>query len=294
MTSRVSRYLAIPILLSCISCNVSKQEPFSFVQLCDPQLGMGGYQHDTATFKQAVRQINELDCDFVVICGDLVHHAGDSTYADFLRISEGFKMPCHVAPGNHDLGNTPDDTTLRYYRKTIGEDYYSFRNKGVTFIVTNTQLWKADIGGESENHDRWFKESILREGRNGTPVIVIGHYPLYLEDPDEEEEYFNFPVSKRHELLKLFVQNNVRAYLSGHTHRRVINSYENILLVSGETTSKNFDGRPMGFRLWEVSPDTLKQQFVPLTQSKGSKDITEFGQAGASHLTEPAEITGGT
>jgi len=278
------------LLLACISCNVGKQKPFSFVQLCDPQLGMGGYGHDTATFKQAVRQINELDCDFVVICGDLVHHAGDSTYGDFLRIIEGFKMPCHVAPGNHDVGNTPDDTTLRYYRKTIGEDYYSFRNKGVTFMVTNTQLWKADIGGESENHDLWFKESLVREGRKGTPVIVIGHYPLFLEHPDEEEEYFNLPVGKRQELLQLFLQNNVKAYLSGHTHRTVVNNYENILLVSGETTSKNFDGRPAGFRLWEVFPDSLVQHFVPLLQSIEYQGKTEYGQASASILAGSIKI----
>ena len=58
---------------------------------------------------------------------------------------KGFKMPCYTAPGNHDVGNIPNDTSLKYYRKTIGKDYYKFKNKGYSFIVTNTQLWKVNV-----------------------------------------------------------------------------------------------------------------------------------------------------
>jgi hypothetical protein len=44
-----------------------------------------------------------------------------------------------------------------------------------------------------------------------------------------------------------------------------VNEYEGIQLVNGETTSKNFDQRPMGFRWWDVSSDaTLKHRFVEL------------------------------
>ncbi len=70
-------------------------------------------------------------------------------------------------------------------------------------------------------------------------------------------------------MLELFVDNNVQAYLSGHKHETIINNYQNIQLVTGETTSKNFDKRPFGFRLWEVSPDTIIHQFVAL-QSENS------------------------
>ncbi|MCA1747670.1 MAG: hypothetical protein LC655_08230, partial [Bacteroidales bacterium] len=68
-------------------------ESFSFVQLCDPQLGMGGYEHDKATFKQAVKQINALDVDFVAICGDFVHHSSDSSFADYIEIRDGLNKP---------------------------------------------------------------------------------------------------------------------------------------------------------------------------------------------------------
>lgn len=237
---------------------------FSFIQMCDPQLGMGVYEKDVSRFKQAVKQINELDVDFVVICGDLVHHASDSSFADFLSINSGFEMPSYLVPGNHDIGKIPNDSTLEYYRKRIGKDYYEFEHKGYAFIVTNSLLWKADVGDESIQHDIWFEKTISDGAKHNKPKIVIGHFPLYIDDLSEETNYFNFSLEKRKELLKLFIENNVEAYLSGHKHELVINNYKGIQLVSGETTSENFDKRPFGFRLWEIDGDSLRHSFIEL------------------------------
>ncbi len=268
MILRLNKYaILISLLVLNISCTKREQKPFSFVQLCDTQLGMGGYEHDLKTFKQAVKQINELGPDFVVICGDLVNEATDSSYSDFKNVMKGFKIPCYVASGNHDVGNIPNDTTLSYYRKNIRNDYYEFQHKNYSFIVTNTQLWKVDVDNESEKHHNWFKETLKIQNSKQYPIFVIGHYPLYNEFHGEEEHYYNLPVVKRKEILELFKKNNVIAYLSGHTHKLVINNYENIQLVSGETTSKNFDSRPLGCRLWQVSSDTIKHHFVSLQPS---------------------------
>jgi len=260
----MSKFIIISLLLFLISCTEKKQESFSFVQLCDTQLGFGGYEHDLKSFKMAAKQINTLSPDFVVICGDLVNDRDDSSFADFKEIIEGFNMPCYTAPGNHDVGKVPNDTTLNYYRKIIGKDYYKFQHKGCSFIVVNTQLWKIDLESESEKHDNWFKETLKNENLNDNPVFVIGHYPLYVEALEEEETYHNLPLIKRKEILNLFKRSNVVAYLTGHTHKTIINNYENIQLISGGTTSKNLDKTPLGFRLWEVSLDTTKHYFVSL------------------------------
>lgn len=252
------------LFLGLFSCTEKELKPFSFVQMCDTQLGLGGYEQDMQAFNLAVEQINILDPDFVIICGDLVDIPNDSSFSDFIMIMKSFNMPYYSAPGNHDVGDIPNDTTLSYYRNIIGNDYYEFQHKGYAFIVTNTQLWKVAVENESEKHDNWFKETLFAKSGKNNPVIVIGHYPLYIENPTEEGEYFDFFPVKRAEILELFTQNNVIAYLSGHTHKLIINNYENIQLVSGETTSLNFDKRLLGFRLWEVSSDTVKHQFIPL------------------------------
>lgn len=70
MTVKFFTYLFFIVLIFNTSCAKKTQEDFTFVQLCDTQLGIGGYEHDIKTFKQAVKQINKLNPDFVVICGE--------------------------------------------------------------------------------------------------------------------------------------------------------------------------------------------------------------------------------
>lgn len=237
---------------------------FSFVQMCDTQLGMGGYEHDVKSFTLAVEQINALKPDFVLICGDLVNTASDAkSWADFKRIKSGFNIPCHCAAGNHDVENKPTEKSLKLYRETIGPDYYNFDHKGFTFVVANTQLWKAPLAGESEKHDEWFRETLVAAKAKGRPVVVVAHYPLFVKEPEEEENYSNLPPAKRREILELCESNGVVAFLSGHTHRLVTNEHKGIQMVNGETTSRNTDGRPMGFRWWDVAADMgMQHRFV--------------------------------
>jgi len=243
----------------------AEQEPFSFVQMCDTQLGMGGYEHDVATFKAAVKKINAMKPDFVVICGDLVHNSNDKSFADFNSIRAGFKLPCYCAAGNHDVTNNPTPESLRRYREKIGKDYYSVEHKGYTFVVANTQLWKAPLEGESDKHDTWFKETLASAKAKASPVVIVVHFPLFVKQPDEKDSYYNLPMAKRKEILTLCETNGVVAFLAGHTHKQITNEYKGIQLVNGETTSKNFDKRPMGFRFWNVSKDRkLVHRFVEL------------------------------
>mgnify|MGYP001811840358 CR=1 FL=1 len=240
---------------------------FTFVQLCDPQLGMGGYEHDVASFERAVDRINRLGPDFVVLCGDTVHDADASSFADFKRIKGGLEVPCHVVPGNHDVGNEPSPESLQNYREVIGRDYDAIEHEGVVFVLVNTQLWKSPVDGESERQDAWLEATLEAAAEEGSPIFVVGHYPLFLESPDEEEEYMNLPAAKRRELLDLFERCGVVAVLGGHTHRLVVNDYRGMQLVNGETTSKNFDERPFGFRLWHVEGrGAYRHEFIALDE----------------------------
>ncbi len=262
----------IPLLFSLVTAvsvfaaqASTEKLPFSFIQMCDTQLGMGGYEHDVLTFNLAVKQINEMEVDFVVICGDLVHNANDKSFADFNQIKAKFTLPCYCASGNHDVGNEPTAKSLANYREKIGEDYYSVEHKGYTVVIANTQLWKAPLAGESEKHDAWFKKTLTDAKAKDSPVFVVVHYPLFLKDIDEKDAYFNLPIEKRKEIFALCKENGVVGFLAGHTHKQISNELDGILLVNGETTSKNFDKRPMGFRLWNVGrKGELQHEFVKL------------------------------
>jgi len=245
------------VLLLCISsllCAGELESPvdFSFVQICDTQLGFGGYAHDVDMFMQAVAQINEIDPDFVIICGDLVNHVNKTSVTNFLEIKSALKVPSYCVSGNHDVGNEPTDETLKKYRELFGKDYYSFSFKDYEFVIVNTQVWKFPHKTETAKQDIWLAQTLAQAKAKKHPVVIAGHYPLYLSAPQEENGYYNLPKETRLSLLELFSKSGVVAVLGGHTHKFIENEYKGIKLVNGETTSKNFDGSEMGFRLWKV------------------------------------------
>jgi serine/threonine-protein phosphatase CPPED1 len=239
--------------------------PFTFVQVCDPQIGFTDYQQDLKRFEQAVSQINTLKPDFVVICGDLVNAANQKSFDDFNKAKSKLKTPCYCAPGNHDIGNEPTLETLRAYRASEGRDYFSFKSLGSTFVILNTQLWRSPLPGETEKQDLWLDQALAQAEKKGRPVFVVQHYPPFVETPDEPDAYFNIPTAKRRELLAAFERSGVRAVLAGHTHTTAARSFGSIQIVTSESTSRNFDKRPLGFRVWHVDRSgAFRHEFVPL------------------------------
>ena len=135
-------------------------------------------------------------------------------------------------------------------------------------MITNTQLWKAPLKGESQKHDAWVTQTLQGAKKKNSPVFIASHHPLFLKASDEKDEYFNLPLAKRKEILSLYKQSGVVAVLGGHTHKTIINNYQGIQLVNGEATSRHFDKRPLGFRLWHVaSPASITHEFVPIKEA---------------------------
>ncbi len=249
---------------------------FTFAQLCDTQFGMGGYEEDLARFSRAVELINASGADFAVVCGDLVNRADKDSFADFNRIKAGLNVPCYAAPGNHDVGGPPTAKTLQFYRETIDKDYFSFTHKGYTFVIVNTQLWKDEVEGESDKHDQWFNTTLKIAAEKGSPVFVVGHMPVYVKDLGEKDAYYNLPLGMRAGLIERLHAHGVVAFLAGHTHKTIIKEHEGIQMVNGETTSKNFDKRPFGFRLWHVSGSRpFRHEFVPLQKDQTRQPTTK-------------------
>src|SRR6185295_17921209 len=97
--------IAIAWLASGIVCAA---EPFSFLQMSDPQFGMytenKSFEHETANFEFAVAAANRLHPKFVVITGDLINQAGNAQQAaEYQRIAARLdqSIKLYSIPGNH-------------------------------------------------------------------------------------------------------------------------------------------------------------------------------------------------
>lgn len=278
-------------------------KPFAFVQLCDPQIAKKSLRTDTENLIQAARQIQALEPRpaFVLICGDLVDVHSTATQAALDQGLAAFEIPVHVVPGNHDVIAPVRASSLKFFRKRHGSDTFSFVHEGVRFVGVNNQFWFPQVRArdgallgeatpamieEGRLHDDWLETQLREAKQMGQPSFVMGHYPLFLETP-EDKVYFrglmrNTPLPKRKSVLELFRKTGVVAYLSGHVHANYVTEADGIVHVSSARPGiniqkgRNQDGSPLvdppGFRLWSVTPNAdgvaFEHQYLPLQPSR--------------------------
>ncbi|MDD4816831.1 MAG: metallophosphoesterase [Victivallaceae bacterium] len=247
-------------------CAASPDPQLTFVQMTDSQFGFYDYEAELNRYRQAVELINadgeNAAPNFMIMCGDMVNVPNEKNNADFVKASEALDIPYYLVPGNHDYNAKREIIDL--YHKSFGRDYYTFDRGRYRIIVTNTNLWKSPQA-ETAEFDRWFSEALQNAKDDGKLIIVAGHCPIFLKTADEpDDQYYNLPRAKRAEILKLFKDYSVVAYLGGHSHTRIDNTWEGIRFLHPENTCTNFDNRPFGYRLIFVQGRTVYDSFVPL------------------------------
>ena len=195
----------------------------------------------------------------------MVNDIEDETIFTFQHVIAYIKAPVLLTPGNNDL---PTVTTagLQHYRDYFGRDFRVVECKGRCIISANSQLWWKEAPQEEVSFHDYLLLKTLRIAKNKEqPVVMVTHIPPFISSVDENDGYFNLPKTKRKEILTLCKENDVFLWLAGHTHTTSRRNYGPITLLNSETTSRNLDDRPLGFRLLTIFPDnSFDWEFIPL------------------------------
>ena len=255
------RRLGMAFALAWLGCTtLCAASEFTFVQVCDTQLGRGGYDHDKEELRRTVLLANCMvpAPEFVVFCGDLRDTAKSGQgYQDFKALANDLKMPYYCALGNNDAGDVPAPASLQEFRTEIGPDYFTFDHMGFTFIVVDTQIWKSPLAGETDQQNTWLHAQLQAVRQQGSPAFVIGHYPFFVASIGETESHSNLPEALRQPWLDEFASSGVVAYLAGHLHLNITQQYAGMQLVTSASTCQNLGlgplaAPPLGFRVWHV------------------------------------------
>jgi 3',5'-cyclic AMP phosphodiesterase CpdA len=264
-------------------------EPFFFIQLSDPQLGMftenQDFAQDAANFEFAVAAVNRLRPAFVVITGDLVHKPGDADQiAAYRRIVSKIdrSIPVHNVAGNHDVENVPTPASLADYKKTFGPDRYSFRHRGLAGIVLNSSIIHSPerTPDQLAEQHRWLRAELVKaRAERARHIVVFQHHPWFIKSAAEADRYFNIPLARRASYLALFREFGVRYLFCGHYHRNAEardGQIENI--TSGPVGKPLGDGRS-GIRVAIVRDDEIEHRYY------------EFGELPVRVDLEPVAAT---
>ncbi|MGB3585141.1 MAG: metallophosphoesterase [Tunicatimonas sp.] len=212
------------------------------VQYCDcPPTEVRFYRKSTDKLEECLTMLNKQDLAFTLDVGDLI----DRDYPSFEIILQEYqqaKAQIYRTLGNHDYSVEPE--WLADVPKRIGlpaSGYYDFVHDNWRFIVLNgtevstyahppgseafqqaeklmeelekegkswAKPWNA---GVSNQQLRWLEQRLKKARRANQKVIVMGHYPLYPEDPHN--------LWNAEEVITALEQSgNVMAYFNGHNH----------------------------------------------------------------------------
>ena len=258
-------------------------EPFFFIQLSDPQLGMftenKDFVQDAANFEFAVTAVNRLKPAFVVITGDLVHKPGDSAQiTEYKRIAATIDPAIRVyhVSGNHDVQNVPTPASLAAYEKAHGPDRYAFREGSVTGIVLNSSLIHSpqEAPAQLAEQEKWLRAELTKARDAGTRHLVIfQHHPWFLASASEADQYFNIPLARRAPYLALFREFGVRYLFCGHYHRNAEGRDGSLENITSGPVGKPLGGAKSGLRVAIVRDDRIDHRYYELGELPTKIDL---------------------
>lgn len=128
---------------------------FCFIHASDTQFGLidswngvpleeQNWEKEIVLTRKAIAAANKLSPKprFFVVCGDLVNafpweKFNDPQVTDFKKIFNELdpNIPLICVCGNHDVGDSPTQTSLQKYRSNFGDDFYSFWVGGKLFYI---------------------------------------------------------------------------------------------------------------------------------------------------------------
>lgn len=243
------------------------KQGFCYFVMADPQLFWGSKE----SWDKAIGCANRLKPDFVIVCGDLVNHAGNEEEAK-AYLDGAAKLdkaiPLYHVCGNHDYDVSRPES-LGWYQARFGHPWYRFTHKNSLFVVFESTMVK--YGSEDQPQYQWqmqWLEQTLAaaKDRNYDHITVYTHYPLALRKADEEDEYFNLPKDRRMKLLELFHKHDVKAVFSGHLHHNAYVKDGDLELITTSSSGIALEQMgqpkdPLGFRIVKMYPDRIEHKY---------------------------------
>lgn len=299
---------------------------FKFAVITDSHIRLpnateeGGYASNRLSIERAkyvVHCVNELQPNFVIHLGDLVHPISalsnhEEAVKEAQEIFSGIESDLYVLPGNHDIGDKPnawlpapivEKNSHKIFLKYWGPLYQSFSFQDCRFICLDSPVLNSGMEREQEQ-SLWLKKELQIAKEKGQRIFVFMHYPLFICDPEEPTHYDNVDDPARTRLLQLFKQYEVEVVFSGHVHNVFLGVFESTKFYC--TPSMAFV-RPEYSELATIGPgdefgrnDTAKLGFYLVKVYANSHKILPIRTYGAGNYEagmpkiETYQITGET
>lgn len=237
-------------------------KPFGFVHVSDTHLGYAQYnlevrrQDFANVFKEVVDKTLELKPDFMIIAGDLFHHARPSNVTletaitNFRRLEEA-GIPVLAVDGGHDAEPNMITGTILNPLDSAGLIYYLPRHKDACWRNANCYVYGVPNFRTRRRTDEQLPLFLEKKKPSPDPSLFnIFVFHMALELPSITPSYIEAEASPE------LIPEGFNYFAGGHVHKPSSGKFKRGLLVySGCTETVNYDDAeiPKGFYHVEVN-----------------------------------------
>ena len=208
----------------------------SFVQISDSHIGFkkDANPEVTGTLTRAVAAINALpkQPDFVIHTGDITHLSKPAEFDTAKQILGTLRAPLMTIPGEHDLiGEGAAIYASMFGHRDASDGWYSFDRGGAHFVALVNVFNFETVGKLGAKQIAWLEKD-LASVKSSTPLVVLGHVPLYALYPA-----WGWTTEDGAQALAMLARFSSVTVLNGHIHQVVTHSEGNIRFATAAATA---------------------------------------------------------
>ena len=192
------------------------------VQLSDLHVGS---QFQPEVFETAVKEINELNPDVIVITGDLTNEGLRKEYEQCKTLLAKFDTKKIISiSGNHDYRNTGYLLFKKYFPfETITE-----LDDDVVLVTVGTSRPDRNEGEVGYRQNLWL-ERTMKKYKDKIKIVAMHHHLVAIPDTGSDQ----LTVVDAGDVLRTILDTGVDLVLCGHKHRPWIWNFGKLMVVNG-------------------------------------------------------------
>lgn len=148
---------------------------------------------------------------------------------------------------------------------------------GVFFIVINSQYFKdsSEVKEIADKQEKWLEEQLqLAKKVNAKHTVLFQHIPWFLNNPDEENDYFNLGIDVRKVMLKKIQDAGIKYIFAGHYHRNAGGFYNDVEMVTTSAIGLQINNdKDSGLRIVRVMEDKIHHEYYELDKIPSKVDL---------------------
>lgn len=193
---------------------------------------------DEEIFLSAVKEINDLNPDMIILTGDITNDGYYREFEQATKYLDMFDAPLFAVPGNHDSRNLGYQT----FEELIGEKSWKLTmDDDFTVIGLDSSSPDQDTGHIGRPQHMWLEhqldECAIKEQFS---IVALHHHIVSIPQTGRERNV----LSDAGDILKTLTTHEVDLVLSGHKHvPNIWKLNETIIVNAGSVASNKLRGK---------------------------------------------------